>query len=141
MSRDVVFDESKNWSWNETKNETSESPWTFKVSFGNNGIENEDSVQETEENGADENNEGSVEEEEDIPNDNDQDEQTNEVILRRSERQRHRPNHQDDYILFAELEVEKLLMTISEEPWDYIEAKELKVWRDSCRRNHVYYQK
>jgi len=24
-------------------------------------------------------------------------------------------------------------MTISEEPWDYNEAKELKVWRDACK--------
>ena len=38
----------------------------------------------------------------------------------------------DDYILLAELDGERLLLSINDEPWGYNEAKEKKVWRDAC---------
>lgn len=38
----------------------------------------------------------------------------------------------DDYILLAELDGQRLLLSINDEPWDYNEAKEKKVWRDAC---------
>lgn len=52
--------------------------------------------------------------------------------LRRSQRERKQPSYLDDYILLAELEGEKLLLTINDEPWNYDEAKDKKVWRDAC---------
>ena len=39
----------------------------------------------------------------------------------------------DDYILLAEFDSERLLLTVNDEPWDYNEAKEEKVWRDACQ--------
>ncbi|XP_033131958.1 uncharacterized protein LOC103848357 isoform X1 [Brassica rapa] len=51
----------------------------------------------------------------------------------RSQRVRSKPSYLDDYILLAEIESERLLMVINEEPWDYTEAKKLKVWVDACK--------
>lgn len=35
--------------------------------------------------------------------------------------------------MIAEVESERLLMIIYDEPWSYDEAKELKVWVDACK--------
>lgn len=53
--------------------------------------------------------------------------------LRRSTRTKTPPEYLSDYILLAETECEWLLMTINEEPWDFAEAKEMKVWLDACK--------
>lgn len=50
VSRDVVFDEHKTWKWN-NRSEEDEEPWRFKITFGvfgNQGICDEDSNNETE---------------------------------------------------------------------------------------------
>ena len=47
--------------------------------------------------------------------------------LRRSQRVTIKPSYLDDYIILAEVECEHLLMIINDEPWDFNEAKELKV--------------
>ena len=52
--------------------------------------------------------------------------------VRRSTRVSTKPSYLDDYILLAEVECEKLLMIINNEPWDYSEAKKLQVWVDAC---------
>lgn len=52
--------------------------------------------------------------------------------MRRSTRERKKPAYLDDYILLAELDGERLILSINNEPWDYEEAKEEEVWRDAC---------
>ena len=52
--------------------------------------------------------------------------------IRRSTRERKKPAYLDDYILLAELDGERLLLSIKDEPWDNNEAKDNKVWRDAC---------
>lgn len=51
---------------------------------------------------------------------------------RRSTRTTTKPAYLDDYILVAEIECERLLMIINDEPWDFNEAKGIKVWVDAC---------
>lgn len=53
--------------------------------------------------------------------------------LRRSTRNISKPAYIDDYILVAEIECERLLLIINDEPWDFNEAKEFKVWVDACK--------
>lgn len=45
---------------------------------------------------------------------------------------RTKPSYLDDYILLAEIECERLLMVINNEPWDFNEAKWQKVWVNAC---------
>ena len=52
---------------------------------------------------------------------------------RRSSHVSTRPSYLDDYVLFSEIEGERLLLIINEEPWDFSEAKSLKVWIDACK--------
>lgn len=51
---------------------------------------------------------------------------------RRSTRVSFKPSYLDDYVLLAQAECERLLMVINNEPYDFNEAKELKVWIDAC---------
>lgn len=53
--------------------------------------------------------------------------------LRRSQRVTTKPSYLDDYVSLAETECERLLMIINDDPWDFNEAKELKVWIDACK--------
>ena len=53
--------------------------------------------------------------------------------LRRSTRVKTAPEYLSNYILLAETECEWLLMSINDEPWDFDEAKDMKVWLDACR--------
>lgn len=43
-----------------------------------------------------------------------------------------KPSYLNDYVLLAEEEGKHLLLSLNEEPWNYNEAKELKVWREAC---------
>lgn len=52
--------------------------------------------------------------------------------MRKSTRERKKPTYLDDFILLVELDGERLLLSINDEPWDYNEAKEKKVWKDAC---------
>lgn len=53
--------------------------------------------------------------------------------MRRSVRQVTRPIYLEDYVLMSEIvEIERLLLLVNEEPWDWNEAKEQKVWRIAC---------
>ena len=52
--------------------------------------------------------------------------------LRRSERQRLRPKYLEDYVLVAEYEGDKLLLTLNDEPSSFEQAKELKEWILAC---------
>lgn len=44
-----------------------------------------------------------------------------------------KPLHLEDYILLSEVECERLLVVINNEPWDYNKARDQKVWVDSCK--------
>lgn len=50
--------------------------------------------------------------------------------LRRSNRQSVQPGYLDDYVLQAEVECERLQLSIENEPRNFKEAKYLKEWRD-----------
>ncbi|KAG7599586.1 Reverse transcriptase RNA-dependent DNA polymerase [Arabidopsis suecica] len=125
--------------------------------FGNNGLredqgETEQSVErenitevtnnESENQTGEENHNDSSEEEIEKPeNTEDQDQDQNlqnlqdiqaPPALRASQRQVTRPKYLNDYILLAEIEVERLLMVINDEPWDYQEAKESIEWKEAC---------
>ena len=53
-------------------------------------------------------------------------------VLRRSERQTSRPKYLDDYVLLAEEEGEMLLLCLNGEPRTFEEASELKEWIEAC---------
>lgn len=61
-----------------------------------------------------------------------EEEQQEEPQLRRSTRARTTPGYLSDYILLAEAECETLLMAINDEPWNFSEAKGMKVWLTAC---------
>lgn len=130
VSRDVHFMEGKEWNWSKTEKTEYSNPGEFEVSLESLGeigeentleeeeVESEPSVTADEE----ESEEYTVDEEEDDPQ-----------VLRRSQRVGTRPSYLDDYILLAEIESERLLMVVNEEPWDYEEAKKLRVWVEACK--------
>ncbi|KAG7585452.1 Ribonuclease H-like superfamily [Arabidopsis thaliana x Arabidopsis arenosa] len=159
VSRDVVFDESKSWTWSHTEKNSGENFKTFKVSigeFGNNGLredqgETEQNVEkenitevtnnESENQTGEEIHDNSSGEETEEPEENFEEQDQNQQspqniqappVLRASQRQVTRPKYLNDYILLAEIEVEKLLMVINDEPWDYQEAKESVEWKEAC---------
>ncbi|KAG7546288.1 Zinc finger CCHC-type [Arabidopsis suecica] len=144
VSRDVVFDEKRSWNWSHSgEDKSNNAPGMFKFSlgeFGNHGLreENQEAVENrTEEENEDEN---SSNEDEASDNNNMEDIENHEQVqtqptLRRSGRQSNKPGYLNDYVLMAEVEyeeVQRVLLSINEEPWDFKEAKELKVWRDAC---------
>lgn len=131
VSRYVVFDEDKGWKWDKNSNNEDDEPGRFSIEigvFGNQGIRDEE-IQEIIDSPADEE-QSSLEENEtliELPqNINEQE------TLRRSSIESKRPNYLDDYVYLAEKEGERLLLLLNEEPWDFEEAMELKVWRDAC---------
>lgn len=42
------------------------------------------------------------------------------------------PGYLEDYVYLSEVEGERLLLLLNDEPYDFVEAKEEKVWRDAC---------
>lgn len=128
VSRDVVFRESEAWNWKSTKTEQHSEPGSFSLcfsGFGNKGIE-EDETNKIGEGSTVEQTEPTVEIEE-------EEEEPDHIILRRSTRETKKPGYLDDYILLAEVESERLLILLNDEPWNYEEAKDEEVWRDACQ--------
>ena len=120
VSRDVVFDESKVWSWD--KIEKKSSGVTCEITLP---THKEVTVAESET--------GDSEAEQDEEDSDSGDEESDSPIPRRSTRVITRPGYLDDYVLKIEVdETERLLLLINEEPWDWNEAKHEKVWRESC---------
>ena len=146
VSRDVIFDETKGWNWKKIdgdKNNYND----FEVilgEFGNHGITragenvNNDQHVEKESRGEDDDTERdeneretletSVIQDEGKENDSDHGEQQ----LRRSERVTKLPKYLDDYVLIADEEGEMLLLSLNDEPSNFVEASELKEWIDAC---------
>ena len=129
VSRDVVFEENKKWIWSSNKNDSGSSDgFTIDIrSFDSDEarIGSQDRGDDTE---NIEVNDNEQEAEEELLDD--EEEQTQ---LRRSSRVSSKPAYLDDYVLLAEAEGERLLMVLNDEPWDYNEAKEHKVWVDACK--------
>ncbi|KAG7556107.1 Integrase catalytic core [Arabidopsis suecica] len=130
VSRDVVFNEDSSWKWNNVEKDTN-----FEISFGefgNNGIRKPAVDREAENNEDDESNEQI--EEHDSPARNSETTEQSQPKLRRSGRETKKPAYLEDYVLLAEYECERLLLSINEEPWDYNEAKDSKEWKDACAK-------
>ncbi|KAG7599681.1 GAG-pre-integrase domain [Arabidopsis suecica] len=125
-------DRSRIWKWNSSDHEENSEPGMFSVclgEFGNNGIR-EDSTIEEAENTEKENDE--TEPTEEITVTSEENQAQPQVTLRRSGREVTRPGYLKDYVLLAEVECERLLLMINDEPWDYNEAKDSKKWKEAC---------
>lgn len=168
VSRDVIFDEAKGWNWNQN-NEESNKVGDFKIGFG---VFGNRGIQETEQIGGEtgveeingENREteheetvetdhiDSVSENMDAENIQRNGEESNngeflnvQPELRRSERVTTKPKYLNDYVLLAEEEGERLLMSLDDEPRVFSEAKESKDWMRACEdeihsisKNHTW---
>ena len=127
VSRDVIFDESKGWNWT-SKTVQDDDGGTFSIELK--GMDESDEIDETGETG-DETDTEIIDNEENDEDDNGNDEEE-QPQLRRSSRTSNLPAYLEDYVLMAEAECERLLSIINDEPWDFTEAKRLKVWVDAC---------
>lgn len=126
VSRDVHFDEEKQWNWNDNVGDKETEQGSFDVELtpsGNSYDYSEeqptDDIENDEEEAIDDDGEGDEEEQPE---------------LRRSNRASKKPSYLDDYILMAEVDCERLLMVFNNEPWSYNEAKELKSLGRCMRR-------
>lgn len=125
VSRDVMFDETKAWKWNEKTSDAEQRPGMFTLSmseFGNNGVRNDP------EEGF--NNEDEVTTEEVKEKDNDITETTQ---VRKSTRISKKPSYLKDYIYLAEIEGGRLLLVINEELFEFADAIQEEVWRNACQ--------
>lgn len=111
--------------------------------FGNNGIRESETKTEPEDNThitrtMSEDSEDTVEDEnnsdEDEIDEDDNGDGPHEPSpkLRRSTRLKTKPAYLNDFALLAETEYERLLMVINEEPLNFQEARELKIWIEAC---------
>lgn len=139
VSRYVCFDENKSWDWKNCEREESVEPLNVEFGeYGNHGINEGDEMNR--ESKIDKVDRGEViktEETEDHETEDqveieDDDEESAETGLRRSQRETRKPSYLDDYVLLAEVEGERLLLSVNGEPWSFEEAKLEKVWRDAC---------
>ena len=128
VSRDVLFDEEKQWSWDTPEASDADESGSFEVELvplqSNGDHVVVPSTSETDIDG------------EETRDEDEDDEETEEQLsshVRRSSRVSTKPSYLDDYVLLAEVECERLLMVINNEPWDYNEAKEMQVWVDACK--------
>lgn len=135
VSRDVVFDEGKEWNWNATSLKDDSDSGVFRINLR--GFDNNFDTRSVSESGANyEENESDESENEET-----KEEEQLQPQLRRSTRECAAPSYLDDYVLIAEEESERLLMVINEEPWDYDEAKAIKVWVDACKDEIISIEK
>lgn len=140
VSRDVVFDETKGWKWKRIDPEpTNYNDLSVKLGeYGNHGISetaesplSRDTTVVTEEAVKPEakiTDVVEVEDDEIEVDHEDQGDDSETMILRRSERQTSRPKYLDDYVMLSEEESEMLLMCLNGEPRTFEEASELKEW-------------
>lgn len=137
VSRDIVFMEDESWNWSSQAKETDNGSFSINLGeFGNRGLREIELTAESEgETRAEETEETTdhVEDNNDVIEvSDDEDEQHEQPQLRCSTRVKTTPEYLSDYILLAEGECEWLLMSINDEPWDFSEAKGMKVWLTAC---------
>lgn len=146
VSRDVVFDEYQSWNWNgktEVSNGGTGGSGLRFEKLGSQGMigdvimdeyqDNNDSTRvmsgtEQHTDVVDEETE-EVEETEEIETEDDEEQQSG---PRRSTRTRRLPDYLNEYVCLAEIDCERLLMLINEEPWDFTEARAHKEWIIAC---------
>lgn len=129
VSRDVHFTEEREWNWSNNDETEHSKAGEFEVNIrllNDTDDRIDDDPQEEETHGepvVDEDNseEYTVEEDDDSQ------------APRRSQRVGRTPSYLNDYVLIAEIESERLLMVINEEPWNFDEARKLKVWLEACK--------
>ena len=130
VSRDVVFEEDKRWIWSSNVTNRGSNTDTFSIDIqsfeSNNGYSETQAIGENEEIVEVDDEEQETEDEAIVDDDG-------ETHLRRSSRVSSKPPYLVDYVILAETEGERLLMVLNDEPWDYNEAKEHKVWVDACK--------
>lgn len=131
VSRDVVFDEDKGWSWSKEDKQEKES---FVVAGGRFESCDEEDVDNTPlkaiENGI-ETEEVSVPSSS-VPKQNTSEAEDQPQYLRRSERQTHQPKYLDDYVLLAEELADEVLFYVNNEPRMFEEARHSKEWIRAC---------
>lgn len=140
VSRDVVFDEDQSWNWNGKEDANSGAYEIYLGKFGDHGTQEDVIVEEdhdgngstrvmseTEEHIEADEEETEVEETKETKDDDDE-----QSGPRRSTRARKKLDYLNEYICLAELECERLLIIINEEPWDFSEAKAHKEWIVAC---------
>ena len=123
VSRDVYFEEEKQWSWS---NEVGSEEGSFEVEIL--PLRSNERYLETQDISEDDE---SIDEVVDDA-DNEDEEESMEPEPRRSSRVSAKPSYLNDYVLMAEVESEILLMLVNNEPWDFNEAREHKVWVRAC---------
>ena len=125
----MIFDENKNWKWNNPGKESNTGPGMISLTFDG----GEDNIRETKEEEIKNNTDDEpVIEDEDTPHEVEDDLSSQSLALRRSKRQSKKPRYLEDYVLLADLEANHVLMLVNEEPWDYNKAKDWRVWRKAC---------
>ncbi|KAL1198919.1 Retrovirus-related Pol polyprotein from transposon TNT 1-94 [Cardamine amara subsp. amara] len=119
VSRDVVFDEKKAWDWSSTTKKTYEEPGMFKLSNGDlieDGNEPGDNQDNDNNEHHDSDQEHEDQEEEEVDVDNGINHGAEHQTVTRSGRIVNKPKYLEDYTLLADLESEKLLLTIDGGP-------------------------
>ena len=125
VSRNVVFDENKLWCWTEQAVDKEVGKFTF-VQRRCDDVTTDVEASETTNVNEDDDERG----EEEVSDDGDSDDN---IQPRRSTRLSTKPAYLDDYILMEEVESERLLMVINDEPCDFNEGKKLEVWIVACK--------
>ena len=134
VSRDVIFEENKEWKWNDNKGFDGFVDEDYEINLRrlSNGEHEAEGLDDDDDNDDGENNVTNHDDEYEGV-DEGEGEEDHQPQPRRSTRTSNKPSYLDDYILIAEVESEKLLMIINDEPWSFVEAKEMKVWIDACK--------
>ena len=132
ISKDVVFDERKSWKWNVSDSSRQSVPSMFIITmeeYGNQGIKNAEVTEESNEPETIGENEMPSSLLGEVVTDEEEEDQTSaQPAVRKSLRVSKRPNYLSDYVCLAEAEGERLLLMINEEPCDFDEVIEQKVW-------------
>lgn len=106
VSRVVVFDETKGWNWSKSTKEAIDEPGSFKIIFGeygNNGIREDEDLEEDQNDGPVIKEEEEEEEQSEAPVFKTNTEQ-GQAEVRRSTRISKKPSYLDDYVYLAEIE-------------------------------------
>lgn len=127
VSRDVVFEEFKEWSWTKANDNNEDNEFVISQDRLKNVLSDGDDSGITNEN------EDMVEHDDEDDEDSDGNEEESQPQHRRSATVSMKPSYLNDYVLLAEVEGERLLMMINNELWSFNEAKEIEVWIDACK--------
>lgn len=119
VSRDVIFDENKMWNWKRSVERNKE---TFTITLGEFGNKRIDRDNETAEKMSEEDDTAviTVDQSTEVLNPEEQYDEESTIdsreTLRRSTREKRTPAYLDDYVMLAELDGERLLLSINDEP-------------------------